>query len=97
MEKEPNTRVELINSVLTGFLHSCGTAKRLNAQPTGHMGTKVMVGSHFTMSFQELQPNRNAALRRQGCYFIDQLHLHAESKPHRGSLPFDGWVVEDGK
>jgi PmbA protein len=49
-EGTPTRRVSLITEgVLTGFLHSSGTAKRLNAQPTGHanIGAKVTVGSHF--------------------------------------------------
>ena len=49
-EGTPTRRVPLISEgVLTNFLHSAGTAKRFNTQPTGHanMGAKVTVGPHF--------------------------------------------------
>lgn len=103
-EGTPTRRVELINNgVLTGFLHSCGTAKRLNSQPTGHanMGAKVTVGSHFYHVFPGAPAQEECRLAdAKNVIFIDQLQaLHAGVKATQGSfsLPFDGWVVEDGK
>jgi PmbA protein len=49
-EGTPTRRVSLIeHGILKSFLHSAGTAKRMNAQPTGHanMGSKITVGPHF--------------------------------------------------
>lgn len=103
-EGTPTRRIELINNgVLTGFLHSCGTAKRLNSQPTGHanMGAKVTVGSHFYHVFPGAPAQEECSLAdAKNVIFIDQLQaLHAGVKATQGSfsLPFDGWVVEDGK
>ena len=103
-EGTPTRRVELINNgVLTGFLHSCGTATRLNSQPTGHanMGAKVTVGSHFYHVFPGAPAQEECSLANaKNVIFIDQLQaLHAGVKATQGSfsLPFDGWVVEDGK
>ena len=103
-EGTPTRRVDLINNgVLTGFLHSCGTATRLNSQPTGHanMGAKVTVGSHFYHVFPGAPAQEECSLANaKNVIFIDQLQaLHAGVKATQGSfsLPFDGWVVEDGK
>jgi PmbA protein len=104
-EGTPTRRVPLIEQgILTGFLHSAGTAKRLNAQPTGHanLGAKVTVGSHFyhvlpgtesTESTYKLDSAQNVVL-------IDDLQaLHAGVKALQGSfsLPFDGWLVNQGQ
>ena len=49
-EGTPTRRVPLIEKgVLTNFLHSAGTAKRMGAEPTGHanIGAKVTVSPSF--------------------------------------------------
>ncbi len=103
-EGTPTRRVPLIeNGVLSGFIHSAGTAKRLNAQPTGHanMGAKITVSSNFyhvlpgTNSQQEYNLD-NA----ENVILIDDLQaLHAGVQSLQGSfsLPFDGWIVNKGK
>jgi PmbA protein len=103
-EGTPTRRVELIaNGVLTNFLHSAGTAKRLNAQPTGHgnMGAKVSVGSHFYHVFPGVKDEQEYSLdNAENVVFIDDVQaLHAGVKALQGSfsLPFDGWLVENGK
>lgn len=102
-EGTPTRRVELINNgVLTNFLHSCGTAKRLNSQPTGHanIGAKVTVGSHFYHVQGTPAPQEYSLDDAKNVIFIDNLQaLHAGVKATQGSfsLPFDGWLVENGK
>jgi PmbA protein len=103
-EGTPTRRVALIdNGVLTGFLHSAGTAKRLNAQPTGHAntGAKVTVSSHFYHVFPGVSSEQEYSLANaENVIFIDDLQaLHAGVKALQGSfsLPFDGWIVEKGQ
>ena len=103
-EGTPTRRISLVeNGVLKGFLHSTGTAKRLNAQPTGHanMGAKVTVGSHFYHVFAGAKAEREYSLdTAENVIFIDDIKaLHAGVKALQGSfsLPFDGWMVSNGK
>lgn len=103
-EGTPTRRVPLITEgVLSGFLHSAGTAKRFNTQPTGHanMGAKVTVSPHF----YHVSPGQPAAQEysldaADNVVLIDDLHaLHAGVKSLQGSfsLPFDGWLIQNGK
>jgi PmbA protein len=103
-EGTPTRRVELItDGILTSFLHSCGTAKRLGSQPTGNAntGAKVTVGSHFYHVFPGVPAQQEYSLTNaENVVFIDNLQaLHAGVKATQGSfsLPFDGWLVENGK
>ncbi len=103
-EGTPTRRVSLIsNGVLAGFLHSSGTAKRFNTQPTGNanIGAKVTVGSHFYHVFPGALAEQEYSLTNaENVILIDDLHaLHAGVKALQGSfsLPFDGWMVEKGK
>jgi PmbA protein len=102
-EGTPTRRVSLITEgVLTGFLHSSGTAKRLNQEPTGHanIGAKVTVGSHFYHVFPGASAQEELSLTNaENVIFIDELQaLHAGVKSLQGSfsLPFDGWIVDKG-
>lgn len=102
-EGTPTRRVSLIDKgVLTSFLHSAGTAKRFNAQPTGHanIGAKVTVGSHFYHVFPGAPAEQEYSLdSAENVIFIDDLQaLHAGVKALQGSfsLPFDGWLVNKG-
>jgi PmbA protein len=55
-EGTPTRRVPIIEKgVLSNFLHSAGTAKRLGATPTGHasLGAKVSVSPNFITCCQE--------------------------------------------
>jgi PmbA protein len=102
-EGTPTRRVSLIeNGILKSFLHSAGTAKRMNAQPTGHanMGSKITVGPHFYHVFQgAVGPQSYSLAEAENVVLIDDLQaLHAGVKSLQGSfsLPFDGWVVNRG-
>ena len=103
-EGTPTRRIPIItNGVLTNFLHSAGTAKRMNAQPTGHanIGAKVTVGSHFYHVFSGTPAEQEYSLdNSENVILIDDLQaLHAGVKALQGSfsLPFDGWIVNNGK
>jgi PmbA protein len=103
-EGTPTRRVSLItNGVLTSFLHSAGTAKRFNAQPTGNanIGAKVTVGSHFYHVFPGAAAEKPYSLdNAEDVILIDDLQaLHAGVSALQGSfsLPFDGWLVQNGK
>ena len=103
-EGTPTRRVPLItNGVLTHFLHSAGTAKRLGAQPTGHanIGAKVTVAAHYYHVFAGAPPESTYDLATaENVVWIDELQaLHAGVKPLQGSfsLPFQGWWVRQGE
>lgn len=102
-EGTPTRRVALIDSgILTGFLHSAGTAKRLNAQPTGHanIGAKVTVSPNFYHVFAGAPAEKEYSLDQvDNVILIDDVHaLHAGVKALQGSfsLPFDGWLIQNG-
>ncbi len=110
-EGTPTRQVKLIEKgVLTSFLHSAGTAKRLNAQPTGNasIGAKVSVGPNFYHVFAAGTPDSLHGIPMQelsletaeNVILIDDLQaLHAGVKALQGSfsLPFDGWLVNKGE
>jgi PmbA protein len=102
-EGTPTRKISLIeNGVLTGFLHSAGTAKRMNAQPTGNanIGAKVTVSPNFYHVFASANAEQELSLETaENVIFIDDLQaLHAGVKSLQGSfsLPFDGWIVNKG-
>ncbi|YAF97526.1 MAG: TldD/PmbA family protein [Nodularia sp. CChRGM 3473] len=102
-EGTPTRQVSLIeNGVLKGFLHSAGTAKRMNTQPTGNasIGAKVSVSPNFYHVFAATSPEEELSLdTAENVIFIDDLQaLHAGVKSLQGSfsLPFDGWLVNKG-
>ncbi len=103
-EGTPTRRVCLIEAgVLAGFLHSAGTAKRMECQPTGHanMGAKVTVSPHFyeVLPGSAIDPRYDLA-EADGVVFIDDLQaLHAGVQALQGSfsLPFDGWLIRNGE
>ncbi|RUT03376.1 modulator of DNA gyrase [Dulcicalothrix desertica PCC 7102] len=102
-EGTPTRKVSLIeNGVLKGFLHSAGTAKRLNAQPTGNasIGAKVSVGPNFYHVYSGAPAEKEYSLdTSENVILIDDLQaLHAGVKALQGSfsLPFDGWIVNKG-
>ncbi|NET90061.1 MAG: TldD/PmbA family protein [Kamptonema sp. SIO1D9] len=103
-EGTPTRRVPIItDGVLTNFLHSAGTAKRLNTQPTGNanIGAKVTVSSNFYHVFPgKPAPQVYRLEDAENVILIDDLQaLHAGVNALQGSfsLPFDGWIVEQGK
>jgi PmbA protein len=102
-EGTPTRRVTLIDQgVLTSFIHSAGTAKRMNAQPTGHanMGSKVTVSPHFYHVFPGEAASQTYSLEdAENIILIDDLQaLHAGVQSLQGSfsLPFDGWLINKG-
>jgi PmbA protein len=102
-EGTPTRKVSLIeNGILKSFLHSAGTAKRMNAQPTGNasIGAKVSVGPNFYHVFAAAPAEKELSLSTaENVIFIDDLQaLHAGVKSLQGSfsLPFDGWIVNKG-
>ncbi|MEO1393312.1 MAG: TldD/PmbA family protein [Cyanobacteria bacterium J06634_5] len=103
-EGTPTGRLALIEKgVLKNFVHSAGTAKRMNTEPTGHasIGAKVSVG----LNYMEVLPGEAADEaynldKADGVVLIDDLQaLHAGVNALQGSfsLPFDGWLIKDGK
>ncbi|ESA32401.1 peptidase u62 modulator of dna gyrase [Leptolyngbya sp. Heron Island J] len=103
-EGTPTRRLPIIeNGVLTNFLHSAGTAKRMGAQPTGHasIGAKVSVGSNFLHITQGQPAETSYSLDdADNVVLIDDLQaLHAGVNALQGSfsLPFDGWLIQKGK
>jgi PmbA protein len=103
-EGTPTRKVSLVeNGVLTNFLHSAGTAKRMNTQPTGNasIGAKVSVSPNFYHIFATGTPEQELSLETaENVILIDNLKaLHAGVKALQGSfsLPFDGWVINKGE
>jgi PmbA protein len=102
-EGTPTRRVTLIEQgVLKSFLHSSGTAKRLNSELTGHanMGSKVTVSPHYFVIEAMAAPEQSLSLATaENVVLIDDLQaLHAGVQALQGSfsLPFDGWLVTRG-
>jgi len=103
-EGTPTRRLPIIeNGVLSNFLHSAGTAKRMGAQPTGHasIGAKVSVDANF-YHVMPGQPSAQALSldTAENVVFIDDVQaLHAGVNALQGSfsLPFDGWLVNQGE
>ena len=103
-EGTPTRRVPLIEKgVLSGFLHSSGTAKRMGAEPTGHanMGAKITVSPHFYHITGNGEGDQSLSLETaDNVVYIDELSaLHAGVQALQGSfsLPFDGWLIKNGK
>lgn len=95
----------ITNGVLTNFLHSSVTAKRLNAKPTGNasIGAKVSVSPNFFHIERSNAVDTNekpySLKDAENVILIDDLQaLHAGVQASQGSfsLPFDGWVVNKG-
>ncbi|TFI51472.1 TldD/PmbA family protein [Mastigocladus laminosus UU774] len=102
-EGTPTRQISLIeNGILAGFIHSAGTAKRMNAKPTGNanIGAKVTVSPNFYHVFAAAPGEQELSLETaENVIFIDDLQaLHAGVKSLQGSfsLPFDGWIVNKG-
>ncbi|MGF1570551.1 MAG: TldD/PmbA family protein [Nodosilinea sp.] len=103
-EGTPTRRVPIIErGVLTQFLHSAGTAKRMGAAPTGHasIGAKVSVGPSFyhVLPGTETQAEFNLETAEDVVFIDDVQALHAGVNALQGSfsLPFDGWLVNQGE
>lgn len=102
-EGTPTRALPLItDGVLTNFMHSSGTAKRMDTQPTGHagIGAKVSIGANFLRVFSNQPITEGYNLdEAENVLLIDDLSaLHAGVNSLQGSfsLPFDGWLVNKG-
>jgi PmbA protein len=111
-EGTPTRRLSLLEGgVLRHFLHSEATARAFGVSPTGHagLGAKVSVGPDwFEIGPTPGSGGGAPGLDRfaagasgddRGLVVIDSLSaLHAGVKASQGSfsLPFDGWLVQDG-
>ncbi|MGD1906909.1 MAG: TldD/PmbA family protein [Leptolyngbyaceae cyanobacterium] len=103
-EGTPTRRLPIVEAgVLSNFLHSAGTAKRLNTQPTGHasIGAKVSIGPSFYHVTAATPSGSSLNLETaENVVYIDDLQaLHAGVNALQGSfsLPFDGWLINKGE
>ncbi len=106
-EGTPTRHIPLIvDGILTNFLHSSVTAKRLNAKPTGNgsVGAKVSVSPNFfhiersSVANAENEKVYDLATAENVILIDDLQALHAGVQASQGSfsLPFDGWLVNKG-
>lgn len=107
-EGTPTKRLALLEGgVLRNFLHSEATARAFGVAPTGHagLGAKVSVGPDwFEIGPTPGSSGGQADLDRfnagEPIVWIDSLSaLHAGVKASQGSfsLPFDGWLIQNGE
>ena len=107
-EGTPTQNIQLVtNGILTHLLHSEATARKFGVRPTGHagLGAKVSVSPDWlVVSKSESDKDKDGSLSikstKKEYILIDELSaIHSGVKASQGSfsLPFDGWIVNDGK
>ena len=107
-EGTPTQNIQLVsNGILTNLLHSEATARKFGVRPTGHagLGAKVSVSPDWlVVSKSKSEMDKDASLSIKDTIkeyiLIDELSaIHSGVKASQGSfsLPFDGWIVNDGK
>ncbi len=107
-EGTPTQNIKLITKgKLTNLLHSEATARKFGVKPTGHagLGAKVSVSPDWlVVSKTESTMDKDESLSIKNTLkeyiLIDELSaIHSGVKASQGSfsLPFDGWIVNDGK
>ena len=107
-EGTPTQNIKLIKSgILTNLLHSEATARKFRVKPTGHagLGAKVFVSPDWLVvsksdNVADKDDSLNIKTTQKEYILIDELSaLHSGVKASQGSfsLPFDGWLVKDGK
>ena len=107
-EGTPTQNINLIKEgILINLLHSEATARKYGVNPTGHagLGAKVSVSPDWLVISKckdTKDKNENLSVKTNlGEYIlIDELSaLHSGVKASQGSfsLPFDGWIVNNGK
>ena len=107
-EGTPTQNITLIESgVLKNLIHSEATARKFGVKPTGHagLGAKVSVSPDWLVvrkSENEKNSNESLSIKNtlEEYILIDELSaLHSGVKASQGSfsLPFDGWIVNNGK
>ena len=107
-EGTPTQNIKLVSKgILRNLLHSEATARRFGVKPTGHagLGAKVSVSPDWlVVSKSESEVDKDESLSvkdtQKEYILIDELSaIHSGVKASQGSfsLPFDGWIVNDGK
>ena len=107
-EGTPTQNIQLVtNGILTQLLHSEATARKFGVRPTGHagLGAKVSVSPDWLVvskSESEMDKDESLSIKNtiKEYILIDELSaIHSGVKASQGSfsLPFDGWIVNDGK
>ena len=107
-EGTPTQNIQLVtDGILTHLLHSEATARKFGVRPTGHagLGAKVSVSPDWlVVSKSESDMDKDGSLSikstKKEYILIDELSaIHSGVKASQGSfsLPFDGWIVNDGK
>ncbi len=107
-EGTPTQNIKLVsNGILTNLLHSEATARKFGVKPTGHagLGAKVSVSPDWLVvskSESEIDKDESLDIKTtvKEYILIDELTaIHSGVKASQGSfsLPFDGWIVNDGK
>ena len=106
-EGTPTQNIQLVsNGILTNLLHSEATARKFGVRPTGHagLGAKVSVSPDWLVvskskSEMDKDPSLSIKDSTKEYILIDELSaIHSGVKASQGSfsLPFDGWIVNDG-
>ncbi len=107
-EGTPTQNIQLVtNGILTQLLHSEATARKFGVKPTGHagLGAKVSVSPDWLVVSKcksEMDKDECLSIKNtiKEYILIDELSaIHSGVKASQGSfsLPFDGWIVNDGK
>ncbi len=107
-EGTPTQNINLVSDgILINLLHSEATARKFGVKPTGHagLGAKVSVSPDWlVVSKSDNQMDKDESLSVKNTLkeyiLIDELSaVHSGVKASQGSfsLPFDGWIVNDGK
>ncbi|WP_269605643.1 TldD/PmbA family protein [Prochlorococcus marinus] len=107
-EGTPTQNIKLVTKgKLSNLLHSEATARKFGVKPTGHagLGAKVSVSPDWlVISKSESEIDKDESLSIKNTHkeyiLIDELSaIHSGVKASQGSfsLPFDGWIVNDGK
>ncbi len=107
-EGTPTQNIKLVtNGILSNLLHSEATARKFGVKPTGHagLGAKVSVSPDWLViskSESEMDKDESLSIKNtlKEYILIDELSaIHSGVKASQGSfsLPFDGWIVNDGK
>ena len=107
-EGTPTQNIKLVSKgILKNLLHSEATARRFGVKPTGHagLGAKVSVSPDWlVVSKNESELDKIESLSVKDTLdeyiLIDELSaIHSGVKASQGSfsLPFDGWIVKNGK
>jgi len=107
-EGTPTQNIKLVrNGILTNLIHSEATARKFGVKPTGHagLGAKVSVSPDWlVISKSDSENDKDEKLSIKNTLkeyiLIDELSaIHSGVKASQGSfsLPFDGWIVNEGK